>query len=59
MTARGRALYGIRGCKGLKPVSAIMLIAVTGLKVLVQLNSWGGAPDESDRLFSLQVASAF
>jgi hypothetical protein len=36
-----------------------MLIAVTGLKVLVQLNSWGGAPDESDRLFSLQVASAF
>ena len=29
----------------------------TRLKALVQLNSWAGAPDESDHLVSLQLAS--
>ena len=31
----------------------------TRLKALVQLNSWVGAPDESDHLVSLQLASDF
>ena len=31
----------------------------TRIKALVQLNSWDGAPDDSDRLFSLQLASDF
>ena len=31
----------------------------TRLKALEQLNSWAGAPDESDHLVSLQLASDF
>ena len=31
----------------------------TRLKALEQLNSWAGAPDESDRLVSVQLASDF